>query len=1100
LAKVGGGWIDLAGRIGGYLAEQEDDTVTFLLGAGASRSSGAPSTPEVIEALTERHPDEFPDSRVSAGMDAIGEAEVEGAIRPLFEHVTPHVGYLSLAALARSTRVFIVNLNWDRAVEDACDLLGVKCATVVLDEKKDLDKGLAHIEACLKDRTFRVVNFHLHGMLGGEIRLAPKKTQAFQDRTTRLLWSSFFAHPTVVVGATLTGERDVTGLLTASSEGPGEKRSPFWLFSRQPERTERAQDTVAAELLTRNESDLNFRGDPFVDFDRIMVEILARRRRRPLRDVFGRTSLAQPDSDELIFPSPKLLSNHVLKESDGRFLALVGERKVGKSITAKLLAHWASLRTEEPIQVLSRFRRSECARTLESLRDGTLRLGVHDIAIFDDPFTVTPGETDEEFVQALLEVVHQPDAPRVLITASLSAWEQAATTHPELTEAADLAIAKPTDWFDGEDLAALAEHPTSDRPAMVTRRVLEGVASTPERVAAANAGEFPSSEEQVIRDKLALLRCLDPDAQRFLALVRFYELSRTVLPQTELAQRLQESMPIISPALEPLLREAELTEEHQLFAHYTDRIAFDRLYLEKEKDLRSSVVEVAYGRRVVDHVCEIWQTINDLRCGKLGRVKALASGGPAARRKILEWGPLLLEEAANSRDSRGLLTDVLQLVLEVDGERDFWGLRELVYEVVRLWPELHDSAQAREFIKRTLVDEKRMGRYCVFEALLYFQGATHRDVWDHDYVLRIMWNRVTASIGDLIEDAERHGGELALIFDAVSWTRPPLRERELLGWVAPILDALTKHESLKGALALTCLYHPAGLALFAELGRVSPLADISNLSERQVAQASAMVRWHYVHQSRGRALLTRRRLEPAAPELLRREQRERRIPMTEADAIIKFIKRMAHFSEHRGWAIHLAFNLLCTAGTFDDRLLGPLMRDLSDADDGVVTAALTYRISGGAHAQIQEYFRRPTNANRLLDVMLDGCQVRSVSPSDEAVVGPPRFMAGRSPQAVHEELDTQWQHRLRDITGLNDPELPRRIYEILNEAEAEGFVDTESKWLLLHHVQRGDLRPLDIKPARARRDPELARWTTGRDEFDEIVVLAAQNIAPDTIK
>ncbi|MGA9285247.1 MAG: hypothetical protein WBV85_07375 [Solirubrobacteraceae bacterium] len=1094
-------WIALAESIGSYLAEQADDTVTFLLGAGASRSSGAPSTPEILEALTEKHPDEFPDSKVSAGMDAISDSQVESSIRPLFREIRPHIGYLSLAALAKSTRVLIVNLNWDPAVEIACDRLAVKCASVVLDEKKKLDEGLAKVEACLVDPQYRVVNLHLHGLLdAGDIRLAPKKTLAFQSKTTELLWSSFFTHPTVVVGATLTGERDVTGLITASSQGPEPKKNPFWLFSRQPDRTDIPEDRVAAELLSRNESELNFRGDPFVDFDRIMVEILAKRIKRPLNGVFAGTSLPQLGSEELILPGPDLLRGHLEKESAGRFLALVGERQIGKSTTAKLLAHWTALRSDGGIEVISAFGKPGCGHTAKRLREGSLTASPEDVVIFDDPFAVGEGESSETFVADLRAILASVDAPRVVVTASLSAWRKAVTETPELEQAAEIVVAKPTDWYRGPDLAALADDPMSEGPAMVTRWVLEGVASTPVRVVAANAGDYPSNEEQVIEDKLELLRGLGEDMQCFLALVRFYELSRTVIPQTYLAKHLEEETLAVPPCLQSLLRQSDLTEEpHQLFAHYTDRIAFDRLYLEQQKNLRSKVVEVAYGRNVVNEVCDMWLTIARLREGELERIAELARGDVQARRKLLEWGPLLLEEAANSRVSRPRLEAVLVHLLTIDGERDFWALRELVYEVVRLWPELHRSEVAGNFIKRTLADEDRMGCYCVLEAMLYFQSATHRQTWDRDYVLRRLWNRVTGALGDLIEDVESRGIELALIFDAVAWSRPPLGERELLSWVAPVLDALTKEESLKGAIALTCLYHPAGLELFDDLGRDSPLADIGNLTEGQIAMAAAMVRWHYVHQSRGRALLTRRRLEPACPELLRRDERDRLVPKTEAEAINKFVTRMAHFRAHRGWAVHLGFNLRCTSGKFDDRFLGRYIREMDWTDDGVVTAALTYRIPGGALAPIQEYFRLPTNRQRLIDAMLEGCRIESLSPSASASVEPPRFMAGRIPQQVHRELNTEWRDGLRNVANLNDADLPREIHAILSEAEVAGFVDAESKWLLLHHVQRGDLRPLETTRARLSRNRALKVWLKGRGELAEIVVSVACDMGDPTL-
>lgn len=1096
----------MAQEVGRYLAEQTDDTVTFLLGAGASLSSGAPATPTVINALTEQFPNEFPDSEISEGMDAISDAQVGTAIRPLFDDIEPHVGYLSLAALAKWTRVLVVNLNWDASMEIAAlKRIGISCESIVLDEKNNLAAGLRQIKKCLEDPNIRIVNLHLHGRLdSGAIRLAPKRTATFETETIKMLWNSFFTHPTVVVGASLKGERDVTGMLTAAAQrvepNAEPKNSPFWIFSRQSDQTDSPDDPVAAELLSRNECELNFQGDPFVDFDRIMVEILAERRGRPIRDVLAKTHVGERSGGQLVFPAPKMLRKYLLR--NGRILALIGERKIGKTMTARLLAHWESLHNDDGIEICSHWKSANCGKAVAALREGTLDLKSEDVMILDDPFSLESEKTNGKLVADLIAIREASDAPRIVVTASPRTWHRVMKTHPELGEHADMVAVKSTEWYEGHDLAGLAENAPGDHPALVTRRVLEGVASTPERVRAVNTGEHPPHEEDVIADKLALMRELSEEVKQFLALVRFYELSRTVVPQVEMAKSFKNEQTDLPPWAKPMLRASELIdEEHLLFAHHTDRIAFDRLYQEDQKSLRSTVVDLAYGRSLVNEVCQMWLLISDVRKGNLDGIEELVrSSSGSGGRKLLEWGPLLLEEAAHSKQARGELERILKLLLEIDGKRDFWSLRELVYEVVRLWPELAASKVAADFIKDVLADSERMGCYCVLEALLYFQGAIHSGIWDRDYSLQALWSRLTTALWDRIEDVDNHSDELALVFDALAWSRPPLTSKELLSWVRPILDALAREESLKGAVALACLYHPDGLKLFKDLKLDSPLADIRNLTEEQMARAAEMVRWHYVHQSRGRALLTRRRLEPVNPELLQREQRDRVVPKAHADAITKFVERMATFKEHRGWAVHLAFNLRCTAGEFDDGYLGRLVSKASDQDLGIVTAALTYRIPGGASDQVQRYFRRKPNRELLLAVMLKGCSVDTLLPAPAVHVAPPRFMAGRIPQLVHLELQTEWTGRLQNIPNLHTQEFPHEVFRILEEAEREGLIDADVMWELLHFVQRGDLRPLEARRARRTPGPELQQWLQGReDELAEIVVSVCLDMAPDTL-
>ncbi len=1097
----------MAREVGGYLDKGGDNTVTFLLGAGASISSGAPSTPEVIDALTKQFPDEFPNSEISEGMDVISDSQVATAIRPLFEdiepnvepRVEPHVGYLSLAALAKSTRVLIVNLNWDSAVEIAAleRIGGVPCRSIVLDEKNELASGLAEIDECLEDPDLRIVNLHLHGRLDeGNIRLAPKRTAAFEQETIRVLWNSFFTHPTVVVGASLTGERDVTDMLTAASQRSAKpKKTPFWIFSRQPEQTDSPGELRTAELLSRNECDLNFRGAPFVDFDRIMVEILAERTKRPLKNVLAEANLPEREGSQLVFPAPDLLRDYLLR--NGQILALVGERKIGKSTTARLLAHWERIHSEGGIEISSHAGGASCHRAVAALQSGKATLAAEDVLILDEPFS-DDDVACAELIGGLVGLLGSDAAPRVIVTASPYSWHRVVAAHPEIEEYADLVAAKATDWYEGHDLAALADESSGDQPATVTRRVLEGVASTPSRVRAANAGEYPHHEDQVIEDKLKLLRELDQEAKAFLALVRFYELSRTVVPQVELARGIKPEIPAVPRWAEPMLRASELIEEeHLLFAHYTDRVAFDRLYLEEQKSLRSTVVDLAYGRGLVSEVCEMWLLISKVREGDLEAINELIGPGESDERKLLEWGPLLLEEAAHSKVARPQLEKVLKLLLAVDEKRDFWALRELVYEVVRLWPELHSSKVAKRFVKQVLADDERMGRYCVFEAMLYFQGAIHSGVWRRDYALRSLWTRLSSAIWDLTEDVEKHGNELALVFDALAWSRPPLPEQELLDWVAPILSALEQDGTLKGSTALSCLYHPDGRKIFESLDLDSPLADIGNLTEPQMARAAEMVRWHYVHQSRGRALITRRRLEPANPHLLWREQGNGLVPKAWAEAIKKFVRQMASFPKHRGWAIHLAFNLWCTAGEFNDGFLAQPIAQAVEGDLGMVSAALTYGVPSGARDQIQRYFRTKPNRELLLTVMLEGCWVETLAPSAAAHVSPPRFMAERTPQRVHRELETEWGGRLQRIGNLHEPEFPREVYEVLAEAAREGHIDSTPMWQLLHHVQRGDLRPLDVEVARAPHDKKLSNWLKGRGELAKIVVSVCLDLTPD---
>ena len=75
----------------------EDSPITFVLGAGASTSSGAPTSAEVADTLRRG-------TRVRLGNDPhhnlheIVDDEVRSLLAPLFSDVSPGVGYRLLAA------------------------------------------------------------------------------------------------------------------------------------------------------------------------------------------------------------------------------------------------------------------------------------------------------------------------------------------------------------------------------------------------------------------------------------------------------------------------------------------------------------------------------------------------------------------------------------------------------------------------------------------------------------------------------------------------------------------------------------------------------------------------------------------------------------------------------------------------------------------------------------------------------------------------------------------------------------------------------------------------------------------------------------------
>jgi hypothetical protein len=1097
-----GSWTSRARSAAKYVARKNIDTVTVFLGAGASISSGAPSTGRVKQALFEADEEKFAGDigEVSEKLHTISKEIVKHTIKPLFDDVHPHLGYLSLAALSRYVRVLIVNLNWDSAVEDACEQVGLdrgKYASLVLDD------GVEKIEEDLKNTDYRLVNLHLHGRLKPEqsqIKFGRRETLSFGEREERLVWSEFLSHPTIVVGASLQGEYDVSRLLGEASAKAGDSKAPFWLFSRQAERTEEPEDRDVRKLLERHESESNFAGDPYVDFDRLMTELLEASSgpRGNLGRVFEGSDLAQPRQDSLVLPAPGLLKGHLDGPSSGSLLALLGERRVGKSTNARLVAHWATLRSERIGEVEFPSGRLDCARDATKLAEAG-ECSAEDFVIFEDPFGKDGEyEKNEAFVAALEQLLGMDGAPRVMITCCPSNWRQAKAEHDSLAEWAKEILEAPTCWYRGIDLAANADDPDSAYPAMVTRRVLEGVASTPARVAAAKDLRSASEDEEVIAEKLALLREI-PDAEKqFLAVVRFYELSSSVAPQGELIKKCFQAADVENPAGDAnhMLEHFKLDgDSFWRFAHCTDRAAFDLLYEDEGDSLLDDVLKYVYGEQIKDSVCAAWRAISRARAGDLDPVRELSV---EAKR---EWGPLLLEEvASSSKAGDDALRELLDILSEVK-EHDFWSLRELVYEVVRLWPELHSSSKAVKFLDKVLHDDKRMGRYCVIESLLYFQDTTHSETWQRDERLMELWEKATAARWAIVKDVGRYGAELALIVDALAWYRPPLPAEELTRWVKPLILAAEGASKLKGAFALTTLYHPAAEELFREAGRRSPLDYVESLDVRQVAEAAAMIRWHYVHQSRARALLPRRRLEPTNPDYLRRTEQTRDLPADRERHARALITKMASFQPHIGWSVHLGMNLYWTAGRFDCDFLGPCI-DLAEDDDlGLITAAATYAIPSGALEATKRYFARDENCRALRRRLREGSDISHPKRKLEVKVSPPRFNAGRNPHGMHRELGTRWRGALEahKENPSTDPDFASRVHAILRLAYEEGIIGLAAAVECERRVRAGDYEAFELLPqSPGNTDKKLQNWLSKNKEalneskeFKELVVLTA---------
>src|ERR1044071_8712431 len=207
-------WIDLVGEVA--RTSRPDDIgppepLTFLLGAGASLSSGGPKTGDILATCRRMRPGVFPTDKAvydefSTSLTSI---EREQIIAPLFRDSDPYVGYRCLVAMARSRPVFVVNLNWDSNVSRAGERSDVPVSSFDL---KDVEEGQQHIKEAM-ERGHGVVCAHVHGYLGYAedhdgpkesrgIRFSQPDTLAFQPEELQLL-QQMLAPFTIVAGTSL---------------------------------------------------------------------------------------------------------------------------------------------------------------------------------------------------------------------------------------------------------------------------------------------------------------------------------------------------------------------------------------------------------------------------------------------------------------------------------------------------------------------------------------------------------------------------------------------------------------------------------------------------------------------------------------------------------------------------------------------------------------------------------------------------------------------------------------------------------------------------------------------------------------------------------
>ena len=1055
-------WLNLVADLAAAL--RGEDSFTFLLGAGASLTSGAPSTRRLERSWLDAYPTRLRcREELRENLGELTEQEKQSAIEGLFENIQPHIGYHCLAALGRDRPILVVNLNWDDALERACEQLGVPCESI------ELGEGAEAITERLDAFSEGVFNLHLHNRLacaGGKhpIGFATYETLRFDER--RLIADRFFSRQTVVVGASLTGEHDVSDLLlTVVSESDKKSREtsrPFWIFSRQAEESTEPVDRLTRRVLSRKASDLNFVGGPAVDFDRLLLELSSQLSQVAFSTLQGHSS--QADLDRTALPSPKVLAGHLGAPPRGA-LVIRGDALIGKSLAAALL-HFIAKLTEAPEPVVELASGpTDCEMALDRFIATSPSVAYSNrLLILEDPFGSTDSyDSNKKLVTALRKFLKQAAATaaahpraRLIVTTRASCWQRALAEHGKILGQLLSCSANAADWYTVDELGAFLETLVGGTNAQARREIATGEVLTPIEIGDAVSKRTHSTHrEAVIAEKLAFLEVL-PEREGFLAvLARLQELSPNDWSHPPLHESELEREEALS-AMGHMLRVTDIDERSYLTpAHYSDRDAIDAFFSRHRGEIQPQLDELHDRRGPISAPCGVWHASQAVRRGDIAAIGQLE---PELR---ADWNAALLSETARTAGACAAGELLAQMRWE---ELDFFCRREIVFEMVRLWPALSDQPAVRQTLEQALADRDGYGCYLVLEAMLYLQAATYPDAWELSGHTEV-WDKLASARWPLLREPARYESELALIIDGLLWCPPRVADDEMARWLRPLAQAARDYEPLLCAFLFASVYHPHGSRMFAELDIDDPAKSFGEhaLTVEQAGIAAALIEWHLLHQSRARALRYRRDLEPGHAYLLHRgtPPAGQTLPPDQVRRCKHLIEALGAHPEYAGWAIHLGMNINATLGSFDEPFMADIAEVLRDCDSGVVTASITYPVPSQLRESMLRYFKNDANHAALLDAMRDGPDVWGMR------MVPGRFNALRPPEAIYDDAGIRWKQLTADrllfdgdsafLSGIRSCAL-----ELIAEAsESERQEVSRSVWSVVTAAGRGDRRPLE---------------------------------------
>jgi hypothetical protein len=994
------GWRAVAGDLGRAMAAH-GRPVTWVLGAGASITSGAPSTGRVHAALERATKGRF-DGRVRERLHELRRQEVQDALEPLFARVVPELGYRLLGAMARYRRVNLLTLNWDPAARMACERARVPFSAVdPIRSRLTVEQA----EARLPPGSGMLI-VHVHGQLGDDARYGVLETLPDQPPLLAAV-ERLLSHDTVICGASLAVDLDVAYMLRRLAAQVSRDGAAVWLFSR---RGGMAPDVAIPSHWYRVTG-----GD--VDFDAIVCTVaqealhaagVQQARWEDLRR--ARLDLELPAEDELIELAPSLRRRAL----DAPVVALVGPPRSGKTVSAVRLAHLRRL--VESHEAPPRITQDPQDAAAEL---GLARAGLPVTLALDDPFGSTDPMTNPPVIEGL-SALCGPDGARAIVTSRLGNWGE----QPDIATLEDepeifVLPADPAVWWRKEDLLRVAAQGPASAEALVALH--DGAVQTPPQLIDLRAGESMRAGD-VVADKCRLLQA-QPQLAIMAMAVRLQELRSSPVREAELSAMLAGADPN-EVDRHGAITSSYVSDErrHWRLNHPTSREAVDAWMLGSADELSGIVGSLPVAPMWLLRAVQAWRLSR-------GVSHEAAVAGTAVEVEPADWFAARL----------GVSPDAELLEELIDYRPDTWAGIEMAYEIVRVWRSIRREPRARELLER--IGQWPLGDYALLEGCLYLGHGADPELWAH----------VGARLYALAAD-EARWFELVLALDAVMW-RPPT-DQALAQFGRRALAELDPDSDAFGLIRFAAGYHPEGLASL-EPEEMLAIDARRGMTVGQAACAARLVAFHYAHQSRARAML--HRSGHVEKQWLCQTLHPQSADSAPAGAM-RLLESLAEHPHCAGWAFHLSCNLAAIT-PFDlrdgagRRAALSAFQSAPTGDAGIVSAVLAYDTADSMASALRQRFAAPEERDALMDGLARGVDALGHT------VGPPRFRYILDPVRVLRvcgvptgALDPQL------------PRDPEQLAAGLWNAYATVVADDPGRQRqaleIIGRVERGDLRPL----------------------------------------